>query len=118
MPVLERKSFTYRTSLDGVRGRSAVLHSGGRPSLEVSAPLEFKGDPSLWSPEDFFVAAFFAGDFLAEAFFAEDFFALPAAFLVAIHRSSFRFSPVYAGRSSFRTGTCTRALSSPGREAP
>ena len=51
------KSFTYRTSLDDVRGRSAMLHSGNKPSLDVSAPLEFKGDPGLWSPEDFFVAS-------------------------------------------------------------
>ena len=51
------KSFTYRTSLDDVRGRSAMMHSGGKPAVAVSSPLEFKGDPSLWSPEDLFVAS-------------------------------------------------------------
>ena len=55
--LVQFKSFVYRTSVDNVRGRSAVLHSGNKPALAVSAPLEFKGDPALWNPEDLFVAS-------------------------------------------------------------
>jgi organic hydroperoxide reductase OsmC/OhrA len=51
------KAFTYHTAVDRVVGRSAVLRSGEKPPLDVSAPAEFKGDSRQWSPEDFFVAA-------------------------------------------------------------
>ena len=51
------KSFTYRTSLANVAGRSAELRSAGKPSLHVASPPEFKGVAGVWTPEDLFVAA-------------------------------------------------------------
>lgn len=57
MAVATMKSFTYRTSLDFVVGRSGVAHSEGKPELRVGAPPEFKGLPAIWTPEDFFVSA-------------------------------------------------------------
>ena len=51
------KSFTYRTSVGRVEGRSADLHSEGKALLRVSSPPEFKGESGLWTPEDLFVAA-------------------------------------------------------------
>jgi organic hydroperoxide reductase OsmC/OhrA len=51
------KSFTYRTSVGRVEGRSADLHCEGKPLLRVSGPPEFKGESGLWTPENLFVAA-------------------------------------------------------------
>ncbi len=50
------KSFTYRTEVGAVSGRTAVLTAAGRPPLPVASPPEFKGVPNLWTPEDLFVA--------------------------------------------------------------
>jgi organic hydroperoxide reductase OsmC/OhrA len=56
-PRIKPKSFTYRTSVAGVEGRSASLEAEGKPSLRVASPPEFKGVANVWTPEDFFVAA-------------------------------------------------------------
>ncbi len=56
-PRIKPKSFTYRTGVAGVEGRSASLQAEGKPSLRVASPPEFKGVANVWTPEDFFVAA-------------------------------------------------------------
>lgn len=56
-PVIKHKNFTYRTSLDDVFERFAMMHSSGKPDLQVNAPPEFKGEPGFWTPEDLFVAS-------------------------------------------------------------
>ena len=51
------KTFTYRTTLTWSQRRQGQITSEGKPSLHVSSPPEFKGDPGFWTPEDLFVAA-------------------------------------------------------------
>ena len=55
--TLTPKSFTYRTSLDHVFGRTGVALCEGKPELRVASPPEFKGEPGIWTPEDLFVSA-------------------------------------------------------------
>lgn len=54
---MQFKSFTYRTSLTNVAGRSGELRGEGKPSLQVASPPEFKGVAGVWTPEDLFVGA-------------------------------------------------------------
>jgi len=56
-PTLKHKSFMYRTFLSWVDKRQGDVASEGKPTLRVSSPPEFKGEPGLWTPEDLFVAA-------------------------------------------------------------
>jgi Predicted redox protein, regulator of disulfide bond formation len=56
-PRIKPKSFTYRTRVAGVEGRSASLLAEGKPALRVASPPEFKGVAGVWTPEDLFVAA-------------------------------------------------------------
>jgi organic hydroperoxide reductase OsmC/OhrA len=56
-PTTKFKSFTYRTTLDRVAGRTAVSHSEGKPALPVASPPEFRGQAGMWTPEDLFVAS-------------------------------------------------------------
>lgn len=56
-PAIRPKSFTYRTKVIGVEGRSATLRSEGKPPLRVASPPEFRGVAGVWTPEDLFVAA-------------------------------------------------------------
>ena len=51
------KTFRYETGLVWQWGRRAVVSAAGKPSIEVSSPPEFKGDPGMWTPEDLLVAA-------------------------------------------------------------
>jgi organic hydroperoxide reductase OsmC/OhrA len=37
--------------------QSGILTSEGKPPIHVSSPVEFKGQPGLWSPEEMFVAS-------------------------------------------------------------
>jgi organic hydroperoxide reductase OsmC/OhrA len=50
------RTFTYKTSTRWIEGRSGMLESEGKPSLRISSPPEFKGEPGLWTPEHMFVA--------------------------------------------------------------
>ncbi|MGA9120708.1 MAG: OsmC family protein [Bacteroidota bacterium] len=54
---LKRRSFTFRTATSWLEGRSGLLSSEGKPTLRVSSPVEFSGEPGAWTPEDMFVAA-------------------------------------------------------------
>src|ERR1700694_1850801 len=56
-PTTKFKSFTYRTALVRVLGRTARSHSEGKPALPVASPPEFRGQPGTWTPEDLFVAS-------------------------------------------------------------
>ena len=51
------KTFTFRTSTTWTEGTSGTVASEGKPSLKVSNPVEFRGEPGIWTPEDMFVAA-------------------------------------------------------------
>jgi organic hydroperoxide reductase OsmC/OhrA len=57
MTKTERKSFTYRTGVEWIGGRSATLKSAAKESIRVSSPPEFHGESGVWTPEDFFVAS-------------------------------------------------------------
>ena len=37
--------------------RSGILSSEGKAPIRVSHPVEFKGEPGYWSPEEMFVAS-------------------------------------------------------------
>jgi Predicted redox protein, regulator of disulfide bond formation len=56
-PRVRPKSFSYRTTVGEVTGRTATLCGEGKPPIWVSSPPEFKGEAGHWTPEDFFVAA-------------------------------------------------------------
>ncbi|MBX7152380.1 OsmC family protein [bacterium] len=51
------KSFTYQTQLHWLENRAGKLGSEGKPEFRVASPPEFKGEASVWTPEDLFVAA-------------------------------------------------------------
>ena len=51
------KIYTYRTSLKWTERKMGMLSSPGKPDVQVSTPLEFKGHEGIWSPEDLFVAS-------------------------------------------------------------
>jgi organic hydroperoxide reductase OsmC/OhrA len=55
--AVKMKSFTYRTSVVDVQGRTASLQADGKPAMRVTSPPEFGGGPDVWTPEDLFVAA-------------------------------------------------------------
>lgn len=56
-PRIRPKSFSYRTNVGEVKGRTGTLTSEGKPPLWISSPPEFKGEAGHWTPEDFFVAS-------------------------------------------------------------
>jgi organic hydroperoxide reductase OsmC/OhrA len=56
-PKIKHKSFMYQTTLSWIEKRQGNVASAGKPTLRVSSPPEFKGDPGMWTPEDLFVAA-------------------------------------------------------------
>jgi organic hydroperoxide reductase OsmC/OhrA len=51
------KSYTYKTGAVWTEGRSGVLSSEGKPTLRISSPPEFKGEPGTWTPEEMFVGS-------------------------------------------------------------
>ena len=51
------KSFHYKNELQWRFDRLGTLESEGKPSLSISSPPEFKGEPGNWTPEDLFVAS-------------------------------------------------------------
>jgi organic hydroperoxide reductase OsmC/OhrA len=54
---VRQKSFTFKTGVEWTRGTTGVLSAEGKPSLTISAPPEFRGEPGAWTPEDLFVAS-------------------------------------------------------------
>ena len=56
-PKIRHRSFSYTTSLSWVEGRIGTLASDGKPPLQISSPVEFKGNAGYWTPEDAFVGS-------------------------------------------------------------
>ena len=53
----KHRTFTYRTAMSWLSGRTGLLSSEGKPTLRVSSPPEFKGERGVWTPEEMFVAS-------------------------------------------------------------
>jgi len=51
------KTFTYRTRIEWLGNRAGRIESNDKPAFRVSSPPEFKGEASVWTPEDLFVAS-------------------------------------------------------------
>lgn len=51
------RSFTYKTSTSWTEGKTGLLASEGKPTLNISSPPEFRGEAGHWTPEDMFVGA-------------------------------------------------------------
>jgi organic hydroperoxide reductase OsmC/OhrA len=51
------KSFRYKNSLAWNRGRRGRTSAPGKPEMDVGSPIEFKGEPGVWSPEELLVGA-------------------------------------------------------------
>jgi organic hydroperoxide reductase OsmC/OhrA len=52
------KEFHFPLTVEWLGGRRVAAQVEGKPAIEISPPLVFRGtDPSVWSPEDFLVAA-------------------------------------------------------------
>ena len=53
------KENSYRAEVAWKRGRNGLVSGEGivEPTIRFSAPVEFKGDNSRWTPEHFLVAA-------------------------------------------------------------
>jgi len=51
------KTFQYTTDLRWRHGRVGSIASEGKPGLDISSPVEFRGEAGHWTPEDLFVAS-------------------------------------------------------------
>ena len=52
------KEFHFPLTVEGIGERRVAASVGGKPTIEITSPPEFRGtDPAAWSPEDFLVAA-------------------------------------------------------------
>jgi organic hydroperoxide reductase OsmC/OhrA len=51
------KSFRFRNNLVWDRGRRGRTSAPGKPEMEIGSPVELKGEPGLWSPEELLVGA-------------------------------------------------------------
>jgi organic hydroperoxide reductase OsmC/OhrA len=52
------KEFHFPLSVEWIGERRVAARVEGKPTIEITPPLVFRGtDPATWSPEDFFVAA-------------------------------------------------------------
>jgi organic hydroperoxide reductase OsmC/OhrA len=57
-PTVRAKEFHFPLSVEWVGGRRVVARAEGKPAIEIATPPVFRGtDPSVWSPEEFLVAA-------------------------------------------------------------
>ena len=50
-------SYTYQVDSEWTRGPNGVVAGEGLPSIDVSAPPEFHGEPGRWTPEHLLTAA-------------------------------------------------------------
>jgi organic hydroperoxide reductase OsmC/OhrA len=65
--IVRGKEFHFPLSVEWIGGRGVAARAEGKPAIEITTPPVFRGtDPSLWSPEEFLVAA--AGSCLAVTF--------------------------------------------------
>lgn len=56
-PSLRHYTHTFKTVTTWTGEKAGTLSSAGKPSLVVSAPVEFKGEAGAWSPEELFVGS-------------------------------------------------------------
>jgi organic hydroperoxide reductase OsmC/OhrA len=56
-PKKKYKVFHYTTTIQWTGERTALLSGERKPDISVASPLEFKGIPNVWTPEDLFVAS-------------------------------------------------------------
>lgn len=56
-PKKLHKSFHYQSGIQWLQGRRGVVSASARPSIVVSSPPEFKGEPGLWTPEELLISA-------------------------------------------------------------
>ncbi len=57
-PPVRHKEFRFPLQVGWDGGRRTTVRVEGKPPVRIATPPEFRGtDPSLWSPEDAFVAA-------------------------------------------------------------
>ena len=57
MAEMKSKAYVYKNSIEWEIERKGVISSENKPDIKVATPPEFKGHPSIWTPEDFFVAS-------------------------------------------------------------
>lgn len=57
MKTVQRKSFTYATTVDWLGGKAAILAADGKEQFRVASPPEFRGERNVWTPEDLLVGA-------------------------------------------------------------
>ena len=56
-PILRPRRYVYTSALRWTGQKKGSLTAEDRPALEIATPVEFKGHPGIWSPEDLFVAS-------------------------------------------------------------
>jgi organic hydroperoxide reductase OsmC/OhrA len=55
---MQAKEFSFPVSVEWLGDTRVATRIDGKREIETSSPLEFRGkDATIWSPEDFFVAA-------------------------------------------------------------
>jgi organic hydroperoxide reductase OsmC/OhrA len=55
---MRAREFTFPVTIEWLGGTRVATRVGGKREIETSSPPEFRGtDPTVWSPEDFLVAA-------------------------------------------------------------
>jgi organic hydroperoxide reductase OsmC/OhrA len=56
--TVRAKEFHFPVTVDWLGGRRVGARAEGKPPIEITTPPVFRGtDPSVWSPEEFLVAA-------------------------------------------------------------
>jgi organic hydroperoxide reductase OsmC/OhrA len=56
--TVRAKEFQFPLTVEWIDGRRVVAKVEGKQAVEIAPPTVFRGtDPSVWSPEDFLVAA-------------------------------------------------------------
>jgi organic hydroperoxide reductase OsmC/OhrA len=56
--TVRAKEFHFQLTVDWLGGRRVGARAEGKPPIEITTPPVFRGtDPSVWSPEEFLVAA-------------------------------------------------------------
>jgi organic hydroperoxide reductase OsmC/OhrA len=56
--TLRPKEFHFPLTVEWVDERRVAVHAEGKPTVEIAPPPVFRGpDPTIWSPEEFVVAA-------------------------------------------------------------
>ncbi|HEX5450215.1 MAG TPA: OsmC family protein [Gaiellaceae bacterium] len=57
-PAIRAKSYAFPATIEWLAGRTVSARVAGKQHVAIGPPVEFGGgDPVVWSPEHFFVAA-------------------------------------------------------------